>query len=218
MTHNIIACVLRTGGVYDANYVNALANAVNRNVTVPYHFICLTDATDGFNENVHELVPLRHNFTGWWSKVELFRPDLYKNSNWFFLDLDTVIIHNIDCLVTADHYFTGLDDFYSPGYLGSGLLAWKQRWHSRIYDDFLEAADNTMRSHERGDQEWIQGKVGQFDAFQRRFPGSVVSFKKHCTRASKDIVVPQPAKIICFHGTPKPHELLQYNTIRENWR
>lgn len=218
MTPKIIACVLRSGGVYDVDYVNRLANAVNRHVTVPHKFICLTDVTEDFNENVHEVVKLQHNYPGWWSKIELFRRDLYFTHDWFFFDLDTIILHNIDSIISDDSHFIGLDDFYYPGQLGSGLLAWKQRWCSHIYDEFVGASDAVIRTHERGDQQWIQSKLAFFASFQQKYPQSVISFKKHCQRLSKDIVVPHGAKILCFHGTPKPHELLQYNTIKENWK
>lgn len=219
MNTKIIACVLRTGGIYDAEYVNRLARGIARNVTIPYHFVCLTnDISAVFDASVHEVIPLKHDLPGWWSKVELFRRDLYINLDWFFVDLDTIILENIDAIVTHDPYFMALDDFYYPGQLGSGLMSWRQRWATHPYDDFIADSDRIIRSSERGDQQWIQNSIPSFATYQSLFPGSVVSFKKHCQRASKDIIIPNGAKILCFHGTPKPHELLQYNSIRENWK
>ena len=214
----IVACVLRSGGVYTTDYVNRLANSVNRNLTIPYHFVCLTDLKDGFNENVHEVIPLRHDYPGWWAKVELFRSDLYKDRDWFFLDLDTVIIDNIDDLVGSDHSFTALEDFYRGEQMGSGLMAWKQRWYNFVYCDFAERPERVMDYCLYGDQQWIKDCIKGYESFQSKFPGAVVSFKKHCTRSAKDITVPNGAKIICFHGTPKPHEATQLITIKENWK
>lgn len=218
----IIACVLRTGGVYNVDYVNRLANAVARNVTVPYRFVCLTDAdqSSGFGTNVHEMYSLRNVFPGWWSKMELFRGDLYPEHDWLFLDLDTVIINNIDEIVSSSHHcLTALDDFYRPGSLGSGLLAWQPMRYRAVYDTFVNNPQLVMQQYsEGGDQQWIQASISTFLTFQSRFPDAVVSFKKHCTRTSTDILVPKDAKIICFHGTPKPHETVQLITIKENWK
>jgi hypothetical protein len=213
----IVACVLRTGGVYDADYVNKLANAVARNLTIPYRFVCLSNVTEGFNENVHEVVPLKHDFQGWWSKVELFRRDLYVDSQWFFFDLDTVILDNIDDIVGANHCFTTLDDFYREGHIGSGVMAWKQRWFTRIYEDFIENPQRAINSTMYGDQEWIQNKLESWDTFQARFPNAMVSFKKDCVKTATDVIVPGGAKVMCFHGTPKPHEV-QLITVTENWK
>jgi hypothetical protein len=219
----IIACVLRSGGIYDIPYVNKLANAVARNTTVPYRFVCLTDiiyvrqSQHLFNRNVHETVDLLHGYPGWWSKIELFRDDLFPDHQWLFFDLDTVIISNIDSILNHPHDFTALEDFYRDGNLGSGVLAWRQGDYGHIYSEFVANPVRAMNACPYGDQEWIQNSVGEYDTFQSILPKSMVSFKKHCTRTADDILVPVGASVICFHGTPKPHEV-ELITIKENWK
>ena len=52
-----IATVLKTGGKdYDVSYVNHIANSIKEHVTIPYEFVCLTDATEGFCINVHKII------------------------------------------------------------------------------------------------------------------------------------------------------------------
>lgn len=59
--------------------------------------------------------------SGWWAKIELFRPDI--TDDLFYLDLDTVIAGDIrPILEDPPTSFTMLRDFYHPQYRGSGAL------------------------------------------------------------------------------------------------
>lgn len=95
-----VACVWRTGGIYDSgSYVEKLARGVARNLTVPHRFVCLTDSVtpmDGV-----ETIPLRENWRGYWSKIELYRPGLFKGPV-LYLDLDSVVVGSMDRLAAAD--------------------------------------------------------------------------------------------------------------------
>lgn len=221
MNCNIIATVLKTGGIYNVDYVNRLANAIARHVTVPYRFVVLTDDVEGdYCENVHERVLLRHDLPGWWSKIELHAPDFYPDHKILFFDLDTVIVGNLDHVVEHDHHYTVLSDFYYPGSVGSGVMAWKQTGLTENFNAFLADAQRIMSGSERGDQQWIEETVQHPSHFQTLFPNEFLSYKKDLVRHRRatDIEIPADAKVICFHGTPKPHEVLQYNSMRDNWR
>jgi hypothetical protein len=212
----IIACVLRTGGgVYDYNYVNALANAVKRNVTVPHTFVCLTNDSSGFNNNVDSVIPLKHDFRKWWCKMELFRPDIFNGKQVFFLDLDTVIIDNIDQIVTKTFEFCGLRDFYKITTLGSGLMSWRHDKYHYVYERFLKNPTYIMNNTPEGDQRWINENVKSMKYFQDVFGNNVVSYKKDCVK-NKAFRLPKNTKIVCFHGVPKPHEI-QYPEIKDHW-
>jgi hypothetical protein len=96
-----VACVFKSGGKYDeADYVGKLARAVGRHLTVPHRFICLTDAKRMLTADV-DVVPLEKNWPGYWSKIEVYRPGLFKGPL-LYLDLDTVISGSIDGLVAVD--------------------------------------------------------------------------------------------------------------------
>jgi hypothetical protein len=213
-----VACVLMNGGkVYDYKYVNALANAVAKNVTIPYTFTCLTDNPQNFNKNVHKVIKLKHGFPKWWSKIELFRPDIFDDTEQvFFLDLDTVITNNIDDIVSYDGNFCGLRDFYRIVSLGSGLLSWKPSNHHHIYHNFLLKSANIIANTPEGDQRWIDSQTSKMDYFQDLFGRKVISWKKDCV-INKMVSVPLSASIICFHGVPKPHEI-SHSAIVSNWQ
>jgi hypothetical protein len=90
-----IACVLRQGGKvgYDATWVEKLKNSVSRNLSLPYKFVCLSDC-----DVPCERIPLISFGKGFWSKLELFRPNLF-NGPVLYIDLDNVICGNLDELV-----------------------------------------------------------------------------------------------------------------------
>jgi hypothetical protein len=213
-----IACVLMTGGqIYNYRYVNALANAIAKHVTIPHTFTCLTNDSTNFNDNVHKVIKLQHEFPKWWSKIELFRTDLFSDtSQVFFLDLDTVITQNIDDIVSYKGHFCGLRDFYTSESLGSGLLSWSPRRHHHIYKNFLLKPSYIMANMRYGDQEWIDLQTKRVDYFQDLYGKKIVSWKKHCVARDK-IYVPTESSIICFHGVPKPHEIA-HDIIVSNWQ
>jgi hypothetical protein len=42
----------------------------------------------------------------------------------------------------------------------------------------------------------------EVDILQEMHPGEFVSYKTHCTKG-----VPDGARVVCFHGRPRPHEV-----------
>lgn len=211
-----IACVLLNGGpVYNYNYVNALANAVNRNVTVPYEFVCLTDNPSGFNDNIHSVIKLKHNFNGWWSKIELFRNDIFKDDQVFFMDLDTVIIDNIDDLLKIRPNFCGTRDFLRSHDMNSSVMSWFANDNHHIYEKFMKNPTYVMNNTHEGDQRWIDNHTKNKKYFQDIFGNTIVSYKKHCLRNSA-FRIPHKTKIICFHGVPKPHSITN-KEISDHW-
>lgn len=214
-TDLVICCVLRTGGVYNCDYVNALANSIKRNVTVPHEFVCLTNDATGFNSNVDIVIPLKHDFKKWWCKIELFRPDIFSGKRVFFLDLDTVVVDNIDQIVSKNFDFCGLRDFYKLTTLGSGLMAWQHDKYHHVYERFIRNSTYIMNNTPEGDQRWINDNIKSMKYFQDVFGNNVVSYKKDCVK-NKLFKLPNNSKIVCFHGVPKPHQI-EYAQIKDHW-
>jgi hypothetical protein len=205
-----VATVLKLGGDYDVSYVNALANACDQHLTIPYEFVCLTDCEEGFNNNVNRIVPLEFSFERWWSKMELFIPNKFKTERIFYMDLDTIITDNIDDIATYSGNFFGLRDFYNQVGLGSGLMAWGNDNPTifQIYEKFMENPESNIRNHRMGDQEFIDKVLGKYMEYaQDLYPNRIYSYKKDCVDAYKNIKIPDTASIVCFHGKPRPHQV-----------
>jgi hypothetical protein len=204
-----IACLLRSGGDYRPAHVAFLKAEIEKHLTVPHRFACLSDV-----DVPCERIPLTVRWPGYWSKIELFRPGLFTGPV-FYIDLDSGIVGNIDDLV-IDHHFTMLRDFYWPEFPASGVMAWSVDL-SAIYHAFVKHGDAYMKAKpERGTQ-GDQGVIAKHtpvapDFWQDRFPGRVISYKVHVRkpmdrRETGNGSIPAGASIIAYHGKPRPWQV-----------
>lgn len=176
---------------------------VRRFIRVPHRFVCLTNVRiPGV-----EVVPLRDDLPGWWSKMELFR----EFDQAFYVDLDTVIVGDITEMVEHPHRFTVLRNLSSSATnrIGSGVMAWEGDC-SHLYREFMRDAKRHMAecvtSEKWGDQGFIQlvqSRRGGWEHFQDLFPGQIRSFKTDMRQRGNP---PEDCRIVCFHGQPKPWE------------
>jgi len=211
-----IACVLHTAPFlnasakatvrYKENQVQWLKNQIETHCTVPHRFVCLTNLN---KIKGVETIKLRHNWPGWWSKMELFA----NFDECFYVDLDTVIVGNIDHIVTHPHKFTVLDNISRPDFnrIGSGLMAWSEN-NADLYRAFKVNPHKWMNkyvtAHRWGDQGFIQDRLKEYDLFQALFPGEIVSYKREVEGQSKP---PFNSKIVIFSGKIKPWD------VAESW-
>jgi alpha-N-acetylglucosamine transferase len=209
--------VLKTGGLYNAEYVNKLASGIKSNTSYKVCFSCLTDNPNGLDTSlVDKIIPLKHNFPKWWSKIELFNPEITTDDQNFFFDLDTIIVGNLDEIFDFSEGFCGLRDFYHLVNLGSGVLSWKTDHNSiKIYRDFLKKSDYIIKHYSEGDQRWIEEIISNKNLlyWQDYFPKKFISFKKDCLKPDSSIEIPQNSSVLCFHGEPRIHILAKSNTL-----
>lgn len=89
-----VVCVLKSGGLYTLDHVMRLEAMVSRHLTDYGDFVCVTDIPG--NDSKVQWLKLAHNWTGWWSKLELFRGNLFvENTRILYFDLDTVIVGSL---------------------------------------------------------------------------------------------------------------------------
>lgn len=193
-------------------YVRRLKAAVERNLTLPHRFVCVTD------HFIDGVWCMASRFDGWWEKLHLFKRGLFEG-RCMFLDLDTVIVGNIDDIAGYDGEFATLHDFWrGRGGLGPAVILWEPGALSESIFDEWAACGFPKRGN--GDQSWIenldQGRFAKrIDILQMLYPGSFVSYKEHCTAArrgwrgdmSDQRPPPDGARVVCFHGNPRPHEV-----------
>lgn len=135
---------------------------------------------------------------GWWNKIYLFKSCVLEGRVIYF-DLDTAITGDITPLVAYDGSFAILRDFNRPQNFGSGVMLWDASTGGDIWDEFVRAGCPNLR---RGDQVWIQSRRPEAELLQDLFPGHFVSYKGHCREG-----LPESARVVCFHGSPRPHEV-----------
>lgn len=193
---------------YGPFYVNNLIHAVDIFYSLPHSHLCLTDAPDLSYECSTELVP--GWYKGWWAKILLFRPRQFRL---VFLDLDTLILDNINFLSTDFGDMVILQDFYYPTRWGSAIISLREGdfGHS-VYDHFSPS----IMQFFRGDQDWIfhtlsESLVGDIVLWQNCVPGKISSYKLGGGKKPS-------GAIVCFHGKPKIHDVLNIEWVRQAWQ
>lgn len=209
-----VACVLRSGGIYDASWVGKLARAVARNIHQAYRFVCLSDVKVDC-----ERIPLPEGWPGWWSKLCLFKPGLLPTPA-LYMDLDTVVTGPLDAVAALPHKFAMID-LRTPDQTGRGQsgVMWLREPPPIVYERFAENPEHFMRYHEKrangtyvGDQAFVNDTLGPgLEKITRDLPGFVRSYKLHCRNG-----LPAGTSIVAFHGSPRPGEVAD-PWVREAW-
>lgn len=187
-----IICV-RQGNKYSEDYTYALSKSVKRHLGED--LIVLGDGPDADIE-------LDKGYKGYWSKLELFKPELQPLRPFLFFDLDTYILQDCRELLKNVTELHLIRDFYRPNHGESGVML------------IPKMTDNIWENHFKCDH-GIDGKFLETQPHRILndwFP-SIVSYKKH-KRDNGD--VRPDAKICAFHGRPPPHETTGW--AKEEWR
>ena len=224
-----IACVYY-GDKYTFKYVENLYNMVKRNFTIPHRFICFTDNTvihkqRGFKDKDIEFRQFkRHDFNGWFNKLQLFSPDSNLEGNTLYMDLDVVIMKNIECFgyIGEDKNFVGMNDFNpTSGLFNSSIMRFNNKYHSVIWEQYLKRRTEFNNSH--GDQEIITALIKNHKdtiSFPDEWTQSYKWLNRNGDRyhISKQTYEQDPnAKVCVFHGSPNPHDSAQ-EWVKELWK
>ena len=143
-------------------------------------------------------------WTGWWSKMNMFSPELKDLRPFLYIDLDTAILKSLKSLIPPDEQkdkFVTLKDFYRPTHLASGLM-WVPDT-PKIDNLHSKWIDNTARHMRRfrGDQNFIEAHT-EADIYWQDIsqPEYITTFKpKGVWRTT----FPDKSAVVCFHGVPR---------------
>jgi len=205
-----VACVLRSGGVYDPSWVAKLRKGVAQHLPIEHRFVCISDQPVDC-----ERIPLRNYWPGWWSKIEVF---LLPGPMLFF-DLDTLIIGDLSELaeVAMSTPFAALRNFRVHDGLGSGVMAWGagvdlSDWHRRFSRD---PAEWMRLIGSRGDQGFVEevADLGSVVRLQDVVPRQIMSFKDDVPNRTSH----PHARVMCLHGKPKFLDMPVQHWVRRKW-
>lgn len=180
-----------TGDKYGAEYQAIQRDMILRNLAPEYkpRFVCITDRPDELPEGVEAVEP-EPGLPGWWQKVALFKPGKLPVGRIAYFDLDLALIGGLEDLFEC----AGINkNWFMPGY-DSSVMVWDAGDHADVWERFTPNVMERLR----GDQDWLS-ELGGWETF----PGEwCVSYKAHAR-----IGPPHGAKVVSFHGLPKPHEI-----------
>ena len=214
-----VVCVYKSGGDYDARYVENLAQAVHRYIHCNFDFVCLTDRPREV-ENVADVIELQHDLPGWWSKIELFNPKILYDDVILYFDLDVLLMKDLDDLVdvaNASFYplFLRSADLVgkSKDWPSTSIMSWKGQMMEEVYKKFFrigpekvveELQDNTFRAGQRTDQGFVRTVINPPEKFQDLLPGGYILYKRNYLRYPSRI---KRAHILNWTGKPRFHNM-----------
>ena len=225
-----IVCVLKdqADSPYNGIYVDKLYNTIDNNLKLPYEFVCLTNSPKQISSGI-TIKPLLHGLEGWWSKMEIFRPDLFRDCDGvLYFDLDTLIMDDINELaeLAADdfHSFMTLRGFNKARKrkgdpVASGIMIMNSfsSEANKVYNHFMkDPKGNIARQKaqipgeprkgagERGDQGFIAKVLGEKNVpkLQDYLPDKYIMGKRH-VRNHKEL--PQEPHVVAWSGKPRLH-------------
>lgn len=207
-----VLCVLKSGGDYTPEYVRKLRDGVAKHLTIPHRFVCLSDVPVPC-----ERIPLKHGWRGWWSKLEVFRPDVITGKT-LYLDLDTVIVGNMDPVASIPYDFAMLNIRAKDVKVGNSGAMWIGKPFPHVYERFAEKPDYWMDYHLQnakdrymGDQAFISDCFEEIPKLHHALPGFFQSYKYDRCQAE----IPSGCSVVCFGGLPRPHQAGGW--VRQAW-
>lgn len=207
-----ITTVLRSGGEYTPDHVILMHSQLQK---LGWGLTVIADPAYGSYAwpagiVVRIIYEADRQFPGWWFKCNMFY-DLVGDT--LFADLDTVFVGALD-EIGAMHGDIVLRDFYRGGRgIGSGFmrltpatkLDLMRAWSAR-------SAEIMAFCGQKGDQHFLELAElmlphVRFWRWQDLLPGHVCSYKAHI-RDVKAVDPPASARVVCFHGTPRPWNVI----------
>lgn len=225
MNEDRVVLCMKWGPLYPNSYVNVLYHAVQAYLPLEHRFVCLTDEPDGLDPAIEHFpipeigVDQRHWYHGAWPKLSVFLKELYDlKGRCLFIDLDSVICGDLSCFFDNHDPLTVIDtsrNWWQPNakeapLAGTGVFTFTIGALPHIVHDF-QADPNGAYDKCDIEQVFVQNAVPDIKYWPRPW---VLSFKRHLRRGKMmDLIMPpetpaDPARIIAFHGDPRPNKLL----------
>jgi hypothetical protein len=216
----------KKGIKFAAKHVNILKSMIDRNITVPYELVCITDDPEGIREDVRivKLWDDLRDLGGCYTRLKAFSEDMREiiGPRFMWMDLDVVVMDDITPIVMRQEDFIIWGDTNPTTPYNGSLVMMNAGCRKKVWDDF-DRHESPIRGRRLGyvgtDQAWIGAKLGEREARFDMADG-VYSFRCHI-KQKKLINPPKNAKIIFFHGTSDPSKRdvqMVYPWILEHWR
>lgn len=224
-----IVCVLFDGkggdlpefsaGVYSAEWADKLYRGFKRNTEDDFNFICLVDKDYVFFEEGIKPVKLLDPKKDWSVIMEAFRPELGNNKR-LIVGLDTIISGNIDDILKFDGECGLITDPYHPQEICNGVGIFSYEVCAELWNEWNDNIEKwKKRSIYDGrisEMQFLKDYIGE-DAsrLDRINPQQIQSYKCHYRLYNDEFK--RQARIIYFHGNPKPQELDKSDEVLKHW-
>lgn len=230
-SYNILC--LKHGNKYSSNYVNTLYRMVERNLSLPFNFYCLTENTKGLDPNIKPIM-LPGGLHGWWYKPYIFSNNLPIEGTILYLDLDVVISGNLDKLFSYEpNQWCVIRDFtrsQRPDWqkYNSSVIRFDKGQLEHVWKTFSQDPNRHIKRF-FGDQdflydvakdaklwpdEWILSWKWEIRSSKELSPGPRGTRR---LTTIEDVAPPKECCICVFHGDPNP-EHCDDPWVVDNWK
>jgi hypothetical protein len=199
---------------YALAQVESMRAQFRKHLTVKHRFVCFTDQPTAVREictSDDMVIPLRKDWGGWWSKIEIFSWVWHDQA--LYCDLDNVLMGNVDQLAenTEDETFMAARDWDYPIF-NSSLMRFRGDYRP-IFEAFARDPQGNANKHQTipclGDQSFIASVLdrrGITPAFwQNALPGFFKSRRDVAAGRLDD------SPMVLWHGRLKPWQFSSHD-------
>ncbi len=200
-------------GKYSADHVNRLYHSVERNLTIPHKFICVTDNPYGVGCETFPLWSTYRNLGGCYTRLMLF------NSNMRYIFGNRIASIDLDCVVTGsldaifgrkesfiiNKYHRGKKGEYTHQWYNGGLFLMTTGSRSEVWDSFNPVKSPKIIRERKSkkeiigtDQAWISHVLDSDEAVFNENDG-VYEYRQIVGQE-----LPKNAKLVLFAGRRDP--------------
>lgn len=186
---------------YGPRWVDRLYRGIARNFKEPFRFVCLTDELYAFEEDAIEQQSLKH--TNW--QTTCLQLHGIKADRLCLMGLDTIVVGDITHLAEYTGELAVPRDPYRKHAPCNGVVLCPTR-----VDLANSSAPSDMAALEGLPLDWLDDL----------YPNQIISYKVNMRDIGRTRP-PADARIVYFHGEPKPQTLElfpEHEWVREHWR
>jgi hypothetical protein len=215
MKQKTVVVVLRSGKDFSMSDVDLIIQHINGKwkSEIRPKIVCVCDKfTQEYNLGNIKYVPLRNNYPGTWSRMQLYSPEMEKYRPFLYVDLDTAIIQsveNIFDLIKDESKFIALEDFYQKKQLATGLV-WFPAKSQKIKDVWMMWNPKEIKGSR---MDYFLRKYLVPDMYWQQLTNTIVDFKPKTKVLLNDL--PVGCALVCFHGKPRIFQAVNIKWVND---
>ena len=225
MTMQKVNLITTCGGAYDMVYANKMHNMFSRHYDHKFDSYCITERPSELSNEITPLEP-EYEVKGWWNKLLALGPQM--PSGWVIvIDVDLVILNNIteviEYAIEQKSPLAAYSDaiHWCGAKLSTSFFMFESGTLVDVYNKFVESYPGII-DFPAGDQGWLNTQVSEILYLDEVFPNFKRSLKFDVATKGPDGSLHVPSSmgdtiLLDCHGRPKPHEMLNWPVVANNW-
>lgn len=195
-------------------YVRRLKRGVERNLTIPHKFVCITNVPGDIKEI--ESIPLYPpSWRGCLPRLVMYDPNMEFRGQILAIDIDVVVTGSLDDIGSYDGEFCVRSKF-APRMehkADGDIIGFRAGFGAKeIWEPFVKDPSAAEQSTGGRERYWYRQRMKKIDRWQELYPNQIFSYKRHVRGHG----LPKNARLVSCHGRPRPHQINE-PWIKEHW-